>query len=556
VTNVSAPESQAADQDTTEQPGQFFIDPQAVAVARLNLSRIDADVLESALRSELAAVKPERFVQSVWERNIRHLATRLKRLKELKIGEVYLVLTLHDLRAQVNHLSREPEKFIYAVAPVIKGVDATAVAKVFVQDPPESGISRTTNASGLRVISRGGDAIESAWLSLHFHSVVHVNDAARGNVVLAGPPNVLGYLVKVKSDNRASVNAAFAAVGDGAFQLVVAPPPVFTRAAEEVLGPIKLGDGVSLGQTISRGFQWAGFGLDAINDEVTGRFVIQACDAAGAEAMKQLIDMGLGAVRKPGAEQNAGFEDLAKLINLQVSDGQLQWKIGEQHTPAGKVREALRPVLLAQQIRLGTHQSMNNLKQIGLALHNTYDVYKAFPTPANYDKDGKPLLSWRVNILPYVEENDLYRQFRRDEPWDSEHNRKLIERMPAVYRRPFADPKTVTTPYQMPIGKGTVFQPGKKTTFAQIRDGTAKTIGLIEVDPEQEVIWTKPDDWEVDWENPTKGLAGGPGRRFAAVFLDGSVYLIPKSIERDRLRAMLTGDGGENVERAWYETER
>src|SRR5207249_2796575 len=76
--------------------------------------------------------------------------------------------------------------------------------------------------------------------------------------------------------------------------------------------------------------------------------------------------------------------------------------------------------------------SQNNLKQIGLAMHNYHDTYRHFPPQALTDKNGKPLLSWRVAVLPFIEQDNLYRQFKLDEPWDSEHNRKLLERMPKL----------------------------------------------------------------------------------------------------------------------------
>ena len=75
---------------------------------------------------------------------------------------------------------------------------------------------------------------------------------------------------------------------------------------------------------------------------------------------------------------------------------------------------------------------MNNLKQIGLAMHNYHDARGRLPAAYTVDKDGKPLLSWRVLILPYTEEAALYKEFHLDEPWDSEHNKNLIARMPAV----------------------------------------------------------------------------------------------------------------------------
>ncbi len=80
---------------------------------------------------------------------------------------------------------------------------------------------------------------------------------------------------------------------------------------------------------------------------------------------------------------------------------------------------------------------MNNLKQIGLAMHNYESTFGTFPPAYIADKaTGKPLLSWRVAILPFLEQDALYKQFHLDEPWDSAHNKTLIARMPPVYRSP------------------------------------------------------------------------------------------------------------------------
>ena len=79
-------------------------------------------------------------------------------------------------------------------------------------------------------------------------------------------------------------------------------------------------------------------------------------------------------------------------------------------------------------------QDKNSLKQIGLALHNYHDTFNAFPARANYDESGNSLLSWRVHLLPYLEQNELYEQFHLHEPWDSEHNLTLVQMMPEVYQ--------------------------------------------------------------------------------------------------------------------------
>jgi hypothetical protein len=137
--------------------------------------------------------------------------------------------------------------------------------------------------------------------------------------------------------------------------------------------------------------------------------------------------------------------------------------------------------------------SAKNLKQIGLALHNYHDTFLTFPAAAILSKDGKPLLSWRVAILPYVEEDNLYRQFRLDEPWDSEHNKKLLGKMPRIYAPPGVKPKAEnTTFYQAFVGKGTAFEGTQGTRIADFIDGTSNTILVVEAG--EAVPWTRPDD--------------------------------------------------------------
>src|SRR5437868_3063260 len=89
--------------------------------------------------------------------------------------------------------------------------------------------------------------------------------------------------------------------------------------------------------------------------------------------------------------------------------------------------------------------SVNSLKQIALAMHNYLNVYGHLPPAAIRDKEGRPLLSWRVALLPFLEQDQLYKRFKLDEPWDSEHNKKLLAAMPKTYLRPGREAKE---PYQ------------------------------------------------------------------------------------------------------------
>src|SRR5690606_35040423 len=141
-------------------------------------------------------------------------------------------------------------------------------------------------------------------------------------------------------------------------------------------------------------------------------------------------------------------------------------------------------------------QSSNNLKQLMLALLNYESVYNQLPAHAIYSEDGKPLLSWRVAILPYIEEQALYEQFHLDEPWDSEHNKQLISQMPQFYLCPSVplDPKEGKTTYLAPVGKDLYFDGTKDgMQLRKITDGTSNTIAIVDADDDAAVIWTKPD---------------------------------------------------------------
>src|SRR5262245_822885 len=113
------------------------------------------------------------------------------------------------------------------------------------------------------------------------------------------------------------------------------------------------------------------------------------------------------------------------------------------------------PAVAKARIAGNSSRSANNLKQIMLAFHNYHDLYNGMPSAAICDKNGKPLLSWRVAILPLIEQDNLYKQFKLDEPWDSEHNKKLIPMMPKIYAVPnVSKPGDTDTYYRVFYGNG------------------------------------------------------------------------------------------------------
>jgi len=194
--------------------------------------------------------------------------------------------------------------------------------------------------------------------------------------------------------------------------------------------------------------------------------------------------------------------------------------------------------------------ALNCSKNIVLAMQNNHAAKGSFPPRAIFSKDGKPLLSWRVAILPYLEEQALYERFHLDEPWDSEHNRQLIETMPQVYSHPGSPEltKQFKTRYLVPQGEATLFNGEKVASFQSITDGTSNTILTVVAAPERAVIWTRPDDLVVDPKNPIAGLSGDPSKKIIVGLADGAVRSLPESIDPEVLRRLFNPRDGQPVE--------
>ncbi len=191
-------------------------------------------------------------------------------------------------------------------------------------------------------------------------------------------------------------------------------------------------------------------------------------------------------------------------------------------------------------------QSVNNLKQIALAMHNYHDAYKGFPAAASYGPDGKPLLSWRVHLLPFMENEALYREFHLDEPWNSPHNIKLLPRMPSIYRSP-ADTRSPphSSSYYVLTGPGTVFSGKAGVRIAEIRDGASNTI--LAVEAQRAVPWTKPEDIPYDSDKPLPKLGGLHKGVFNAAMCDGSVHSLQQSTDERVLRALIEKADGQAI---------
>jgi RNA polymerase sigma factor (sigma-70 family) len=190
-------------------------------------------------------------------------------------------------------------------------------------------------------------------------------------------------------------------------------------------------------------------------------------------------------------------------------------------------------------------RSANNLKQLALAMHNYLDVNKTFPPPAIYSEDGKALLSWRVALLPYVEESQLYKQFKLDQPWDSQHNKRLLARMPKLFAPVAGKAIEGHTYYQVFTGKGTVFPGPKGIGIADITDGTSKTVMIVEAGAT--VPWTKPADLPYKAGRPLPKLGGLFHGGFNMALCDGSVRFVGPNFNQDVMRALITRNDNQPV---------
>ena len=192
-------------------------------------------------------------------------------------------------------------------------------------------------------------------------------------------------------------------------------------------------------------------------------------------------------------------------------------------------------------------QDRNSLKMIGLAMHNYPAVLSRFPARASYDKSGEPLLSWRVHLLPFLDQNELYEQFHLHEPWDSEHNLTLVPQMPEVYRsNSFSDPEK--TVFLTADGTDTMMEDRKDIRFQDVTDSTSNTILVMEVNPENAVAWTQPEDLSFDAENPATGLGQIRSQGFQALFTDGSVRMIPVEITEETLKNLIIRNDGNVID--------
>ncbi len=361
------------------------------------------------------------------------------------------------------------------------------------------------------------------------------------NTWLVAHPRTLQRVAAMRADERPELTEAIAALSQYPVSAVLAPGADQRRVIRETLPPLPEPWREVTGDLLADGIRWSALTLNpAANVELQVTF--QTRDTATASKVQSLIEATLKFVAevselKQQAPQVAALASVLKpqvvgsQVQIQLSQGTLQSVVpGVLAQPIAAARQAARRQFCA-----------NNLKQIGLAMHMYLDEHKSFPPTASRDSQGKPLLNWRVHLLPYLECKSLYDQFHLDEPWDSPHNRQLITQMPKMFTCPSAtDLEPGKTTYVLPIGPGTVWGGQQPLSLREITDGTSQTAMVVEAAADKAVVWTQPEDLTVTPAAPAAGLGAAHGTVYPVLFCDGSVRFLEASVSAEELWHVLT----------------
>lgn len=294
---------------------------------------------------------------------------------------------------------------------------------------------------------------------------------------------------------------------------------------------------------------------------VTTKIVMQANSANDAEEAREIILKSLKyfhAILISEMQKQMDMEDPVQVATIAYAD-RIWNKFEPKMIPevnGSTMTVTLHEEVFALPLLLGiTGQSMESAiqpkmnakmqgRQIALAMLNYESAYRKFPPHTIRDEDGKALFSGRAAFLPFIEQSNIFESLKRDEPWDSEHNLEFSQRPIEVFADVTGDGRI-----RMPVFPGSIWDTEEGTSLGRITDGTSNTILLIQAPPTSDQSWADPTPWKISESNPMKDVFGD---RDEAVFImvDGSTVVIKKKdMTNEKLKAMLTMNGGEVIER-------
>lgn len=373
-------------------------------------------------------------------------------------------------------------------------------------------------------------AFAEYWLPDDRTIVITSKDRAGGTFSLRGPVNQPAWADKWQQVAGAP---AAAYVSAAAFQPIV--ELLFRDSPDERPDVADYADlALFKGEEVSGAFQ------------VTG--TVPCRSTQSAQAINSLVHKGLDDIQRTAQRypMDVMSQIILRLIDatkVDASGTTVQSRTVVNADMGNEFTKAVGPAGMAAH----RAKSMNNLKQIALALHNYHDANKRFPPAVVMGPDGKTPHSWRLELLPYMEvgKQDVYDRYKMDEPWDSPDNLKLIDEAADVFSVPGEQPSK-DCGYFLLVGPGTVFDPDRApATLRNITDGTSNTIGVVEA--KRKIPWTKPEDIAYDPDKPLPTLGGFFEGGYNAAYMDGSVHFLAEDLDEATLRALISRAGREPV---------
>ena len=447
-----------------------FVEAETAIVAHVDLTRVDpAAAVDLAVATSDYHTPKE--IAEIKDEATKELQTAIRAGRQ----GVLLVVTLGMFGNRVW----EPKVFV--VVPLPPNVDAAAIRAACTFRPRQARLSRA-----------------------RWHSVLTTAPRRLAN---SGPAT------------RPKLAAALEAASDAPMQVALIPPADALRVIEELLPqfPKELGGGPTT--ILTRGVSWAAAGVD-LPPHPAIRLTIKSADAQAAEALcAKLADMmRLAGLFKEVRAAVPKYDGVAAVLAPKVEGDRLVLVLNVRHQGVDKLLSLVTPPIEAARTSAMRHRLTNNLKQIGLAMHNYADANKYFPSPASFGKDGKPLLSWRVYILACTWST---MPFSSSSISTSPGTARTIARSSTRCRRSTVSrcrrPRRAARTTSCRSATGPLLKPTSRRISKTSRMDSWNTIMVVAVDDEHAVIWTKPEDWSFDQKDPSKGL----GRFFEGGFNAG-----------------------------------
>ncbi len=404
-------------------------------------------------------------------------------------------------------------------------------------------------------VAEGGDPRAVAEILKQASHNASPTHAGKHVVLAANNERHLQKLRDPQTAARDDLVAALKSLDDATVGLVIAAGSDQRRVLREMFPQLPPPFDAIDGKLLADGVQWSSIKLD-LPTKPNLQITVQTSNPESASVLQHAAETALTLLKETpqahqafsDADRNALFTALTpKKIGSQItiSSGDLQKGVD-------RITRLLSPPIRKARQQAQRRQRMNQFKHIALGVLNYESSNKSFPAPASYDETGKPLLSWRVLILPYLEEGKLYKQFHLDEPWDSDHNRALVAKMPSIYADPDSALRKLNqsgrTTFVVPVGPETAFPKEGGIRARDITDGTSNTIMFVEVVPKRAVVWTQPADWDVDLNDPWRGVRRDDRDWFTNAFCDGSARVYDSSLPAEKLRLLLMRADGEVIE--------